>query len=374
MHSHRNRREVPMNHIGLAIIGSTGIIGRVHIDAIAQLDNCRLVGVHARTQQPLERHARELGATPYPTLDDALSDTAVDAVVIATPHPSHRDITLRAADARKHVLVEKPMSVTPSEADDMIHACRAAGVKLGVLFNNRFRPEAIKMRQLIDAGAIGSIYRVVMSSAMIRSQDYYDRLEWRGKWADEGGGALLNQGIHAIDMMQWLGGMPASLFGITSTLRHDIEVEDFATAAMSYAGGGQGTMHCNTSQAPNHQRLELWGERGAIVMDDWNATLHRLETSVQDFIDNDRSPTYDSPDHASETFQFASVGSTHVPAIGDFADAILQDREPAITGEDGLRSQELVAAVTLSAHANRPVTLPIDRAEYDALHAKLASP
>ena len=359
-------------NVNLALIGSTGIIGRVHIDAIAQLDNCRLVGVHARTQKPLQRQARELGATPYPTLDDALSDDAVDAVVIATPHPSHREITLRAADARKHVLVEKPMSVTPSEADDMIRACRASGVKLGVLFNNRFRPEAIKMRELIDAGAIGSIYRVVMASAMIRSQDYYDRLEWRGKWADEGGGALLNQGIHAIDMMQWLGGMPTSLFGITSTLRHDIEVEDFATAAMSYAGGGQGTMHCNTAQAPNHQRLELWGERGAIVMDDWNVTLHRLETPVQDFIDNDKSPTYDSPDHNSETFEFAPIGSTHVPAIGDFADAILQDREPAITGEDGLRSQELVAAVTLSAHANRPVTLPIDRAEYDALHAKLS--
>ncbi len=366
-----------MNAIGLAVIGSTGIIGRVHIDAIAQLDNCRLVGIHARTQKPLERQARELGATPYPTLDDALSDDAVDAVVIATPHPSHRDITLRAADARKHVLVEKPMSVTPSEADDMIRACRAAGVKLGVLFNNRFRPEAIKMRELLDAGAIGSIYRVVMASAMIRSQDYYDRLEWRGKWTDEGGGALLNQGIHAIDMMQWLGGMPTSLFGITSTLRHDIEVEDFATAVMSYAGGGQGTMHCNTSQAPNHQRLELWGERGAIVMDDWNVTLHRLDTPVQEFIDTDLSPTYDSPDHASETFQFAPVanpGGTHVPAIGDFADAILQDREPAITGEDGLRSQELVAAVTLSARENRPVTLPIDRAEYDALHARLSSP
>ena len=222
-----------MQTVGLAVIGSTGIIGRVHIDAIAQLHNCRLVGVHARRQTPLRQQARELGVASYPTLEDALSDDAVHAVVVATPHPSHRDIALRAARAGKHVLVEKPMSVTPSEADDMIRACRDARVKLGVLFNNRFRPEAIKMRELIDADAIGPIYRVVMASAMIRSQDYYDRLEWRGKWADEGGGALLNQGIHAIDMMQWLGGMPDSLFGVTSTLRHDIEVEDFATAVMS---------------------------------------------------------------------------------------------------------------------------------------------
>ena len=361
-----------MPPIRLALIGSTGIIGRVHIDAIATLDNCRLVGVHARTQEPLQRQARELGVAAYPALDDALSDDAVDAVVIATPHPSHREITLKAADAGKHVLVEKPMSVTPSEADDMIRACRTARVKLGVLFNNRFRPEAIKMRQLIDDGAIGDIYRVAMSSAMIRSQDYYDRLSWRGKWADEGGGALLNQGIHAIDLMQWLGGMPTSLYGVASTLRHRIEVEDFATAVMTYPGGGQGTMHCNTSQAPNHQRLELWGERGAIIMDDWTVTLHRLQTPVQRFIDRDKSPAYDSPDHTSETFQFAPISGTHAPAIADFADAILQDREPAIAGEDGIRSQELVAAVTLSAHTNRPVELPIDRAQYDALHATLA--
>ena len=108
-------------------------------------------------------------------------------------------------------------------------------------------------------------------------------------------------------------------------------------------------------------------------MDDWNVTLHRLQTPVQSFIDSDRSPTYDSPDHATETFQFAPVGSTHVPAIADFADAILQDREPAITGEDGLRSQELVAAATLSARANRPVAIPTARPAYDALHARLAT-
>ena len=363
-----------MDAIGMAVIGSTGVIGRVHIDAIARLGNCRLAGIYARTRGALERQAGELGVTPYPTLDGALSDADVDAVVIATPHPSHRDIAVRAAAAGKHVLAEKPMSVTLSEADDMIRACRDAGVKLGVLFNNRFRPEAVKMRELIDSGAIGEIYRVVMSSAMIRSQDYYDRLSWRGTWSDEGGGALLNQGIHAIDMMQWLGGMPSSVFGVASTLRHRIEVEDFATAVMTYPNGGQGTMHCNTSQAPNHQRLELWGEQGAIVMDDWKVTLHRLDATVQDFVDNDRSPTYDSPTHGSETFEFAPVvGGTHVPAIGDFADAILQGREPAVTGEDGLRSQELVAAVTLSAHTGRAVDLPVDRAEYDGLYAMLAS-
>ncbi len=360
-----------MTNIGLAVIGSTGVIGRTHIDAIRRLDNCRLVGVTARRQPPLRRQAAALGVESFPTLSDALADARVDGVVIATPHPSHAEIAVRAASAGKHILVEKPMSVTPSEADAMIAACRSAGVKLGVLFNNRFRPEALKMRELIDAGAIGRVYRTVMSSAMIRSQDYYDRLDWRGSWADEGGGALINQGIHAIDLMQWLGGMPRSAFGVASTLRHRIEVEDFATAVLEYDGGGQGTLHCSTAQAPNQQRLELWGDRGAIVMDDWRVTLHSLETPAREFIERDKSPSYDSPRHRSETFEFEPIGSSHVPAIADFADAVIEDREPAITGEDGLNSQELVAAITLSARRGERASIPVDRAEYDALMAEL---
>ena len=362
-----------MNTVGLAIIGSTGVIGRVHIDAIAQLDSCRLAGIHARTQRPLQRQAADLGVAAYPALDDALGDPNVDAIVIATPHRSHAQITETAAQAGKHVLVEKPMSVTPAEADRMIRVCRDAGVKLGVLFNNRFRPEALKMRELVESGAIGQIYRVSMSSAMIRSQDYYDRLDWRGKWQAEGGGALLNQGIHAIDLMQWVGGLPASVMGIVSTRRHDIEVEDFATAALIYEGGGHGTLHCTTSQAPNHQRLELWGNEGALIMDDWQVTLHRLQTGVDDFIQNDKSPTYDSPGSTAETFTFRPVGRTHAPAIDDFARAIIEDRDPAITGEDGLRSQEIVAAVTLSGCRNKRVQIPVDRAEYDALLSELVA-
>jgi len=127
-----------LEQVGLAIIGSTGIIGKTHIDAIDQISSCRLVGVNARRQGPLLQQASELGVKAYPTLEGALSDSEVDAIIIATPHPSHRDITIQAVEAGKHVLVEKPMSVTPSEADDMIEAARRLGVSLGVLFNNRF--------------------------------------------------------------------------------------------------------------------------------------------------------------------------------------------------------------------------------------------
>ena len=128
-----------MNQIGLAIIGSTGIIGRVHIEAMRGLESCRLVGINARRQEPLRQQADELGTRLFPTLDDVLGNDEVDAIVIATPHPSHLEITTRAAAAGKHVLAEKPLGVTPSEAEAQITACHNAGVKLGVLFNNRFQ-------------------------------------------------------------------------------------------------------------------------------------------------------------------------------------------------------------------------------------------
>ena len=363
--------EVGMDKVGLAVIGSTGIIGRVHIEAMRGLESCRLVGINARRQEPLRQQADELGTRLYPTLDDVLADDEVDAIVIATPHPSHMEITIQAAAAGKHVLAEKPLGVTPSEAEAQIAACREADVKLGVLFNNRFRPEALKMRQLIDDGAIGEIYRSEMSSAMLRSQDYYDRLDWRGRWDAEGGGALLNQGIHGIDMYQWLAGLPETAFGMVAALKHDIEVEDYATALLGYAGGGHGVIHCNTAQAPNQQRITLWGERGALYMEDWQITLRTLETPVQQFIDTDKTIAFVSPSDTEATFEFEDVGRTHRPAIDDFARALIEDREPAVNGEDALGAQELVAAITLSGCRGEQVSLPVDRAEYDALLAEL---
>ncbi len=360
-----------MNKVGLAVIGSTGIIGRVHIEAMRGLESCWLVGIHARRQEPLRQQAEELDTRLYPTLDDALADDDVDAIVIATPHPSHMEITTRAAAAGKHVLVEKPLGVTPSEAEAQITACREAGVKLGVLFNNRFRPEALKMRQLINEGAIGEIYRSEMSSAMLRTQDYYDRLDWRGRWDAEGGGALLNQGIHGIDMYQWLAGLPETVFGMLSTLKHDVEVEDYVTALLGYADGVHGVIHCNTAQAPNQQRITLWGERGALFMNDWRITLRTLETPVQQFIDTDKTIAFVSPSDTEATFEFEPVSGTHRPAIDDFARSIIENREPAVTGEDALGSQELVAAITLSGCRGEQVRLPVDRAEYDALIAEL---
>ena len=140
--------------------------------------------------------------------------------------------------------------------------------------------------------------------------------------------------------------MPQALYGRMQACKHTIEVEDYASAILEYADGTHGTFHCNTIEAPNQVRIELWGEQGAMVYENGVVTLHRLDTPVQVFIDTDRTPDYLPPRSESETFTFAPSGSGHIPAIGDFADAILNDREPYVNGEEGRKSQELIALVT----------------------------
>ncbi|MDP7579636.1 MAG: Gfo/Idh/MocA family oxidoreductase [SAR202 cluster bacterium] len=359
-----------MEQIGLAIIGSTGAIGDRHIEAISQLTTCRLVGLNARKQGPLKEQAARLNVKAYPTLSDALNDSEVDAVVIATPHPSHKEITIESLESGKHVLVEKPIGVTPSEADEMVAAARKYNLKLSVLFNNRFRSESIKMKELVDSGCIGEIYRATVSSGMFRTQDYYNQLPWRGTWGLEGGGALLNQGIHAIDLFISLLGLPHAVFGQIRTLKHSIEVEDYASALLEYNDGFLATLHCDTVQAPQRQRMEIYGNQGAIIMDDWNLSLHTLKTPLQDFMDNTPG-MFASPEVDEEKFVIGEIKNTHTPAIDDFCRAIIENRDPMITGEEGAKAQELVAAIILSGCTGNRISLPVNRNAYDDLLANL---
>ena len=356
-----------MKQLGVAIVGSTGVIGQTHLDAINEIDNCKLVGVTARRQELVRQQASELKVLYFASLDEVFEDPDVDAIIIATPHPSHLDIALRAFQSGKHVLVEKPMAVTPSEADAMVDAARQSGKKLGVLFNNRFRADVKKLRELLLDGTLGDIYHASLVTAMLRTQDYFDRLEWRGTWEQEGGGVLINQGIHHLDLFQWLVGMPRSVVSVSKTYKHKIEVEDYVSAIFEYDSGMAATVHCNTLQAPGQQRIEIWGERAGVVLEGRNLTVQRLETPVQQFIDSDKTVEFTSPNAAVEAMSFESFGGTHAPAIEDFAQAVIDGRDPFVTGEDGRKSQELIAAMTLSSYKGERVELPVGRDEYDRM-------
>ena len=360
-----------MDSIGFAVVGSTGVIGRVHIDAINNVDGARLIGVSAVRPGPLRQQAEELGVKPYTSLEELLDDPEVDVITIATPHPSHESIALSAFASGKHVLTEKPMAATVSEAESMVKAARTSGMTLGVLFNQRFRPEVRKMHELIKKGVLGDIYRTLLVHASLRTQDYYDRRPWRGTWDEEGGGVLINQAIHPLDLLQWLGGMPRTVTAAVRTLKHTIEVEDFASALLEYENGGQGMVHCNTVQSPDQLRLEFWGERGGLILSDRSLTLHRLDVPVSKFIDTDKTIAFASPPSQEEIFSLGPGRNGHEAVIDDFVHALLEGREPAITGEEGVKSQELVAAITLSGCRGSTVQLPLDRQVYDSLLKEL---
>ena len=360
-----------LDQVGIGVVGSAGVIGRKHAAEAAELPNTRLVAVHDLDAGAAGEQAAELGARFHTTLDDLLDDPEIDAVTIATPHPLHMPVALDAFSAGKHVLTEKPITATPSEADRMVSAAAEAGVKLGVVYQNRFRPDLMRIHEMAAGGELGELYRTVLDAASFRSQAYYDSGGWRGTWDGEGGGVLLNQGIHYLDMFQWLGGMPAAVTGHVSALTHDIEVEDSASALLEYPNGAHGFLHCNTTQAPSQTRLELWGDKCGVVVTDDAVRFYRPEVGLREFSARENTQPFDKPEVSVLPLLPGASQADHKDAVADFAQAVIEDREPAAPGEEGVKGLELAAAVIYSGCIGEQVKLPLDRDAYDALLAQL---
>ena len=322
-------------------------------------------------RRPLQNRPLRWESGSTRTSTTCLVTPDIEAVTIATPHPHHLPVALQAFAAGKHVLTEKPITATPSEADEMVSAAAEAGVKLGVVYQNRFRPELIRIREMIDGGEFGELYRTVLDAASYRSQAYYDSGGWRGTWQGEGGGVLLNQGIHYIDYFQWLGGMPVALTARVTALMHDIEVEDSASALLEYENGAHGFLHCSTVQAPSRTRLELWGEKCGVVVTDDDVTLYRPEVGLREFSERERETPFAKPEIEVAPMELGVSSADHINTIDDFAQAILDDREPAAPGEEGVKGLELAAAIIYSGCTGERATFPLDRDKYDDLLAEL---
>ena len=356
--------------VRFAIIGSTGAIGSTQINAISQLGCAQLVGVHARTKSKLLSQADSLGVKPYFDLVSLLSDENVDAVIISTPHPSHEFLATKVAEAGKHILTEKPMAVTPKEAQNMIDVAKISNVKLGVLFMMRFQNVYRQAKEILDSEIIGDLYQVQLNWTSLRTQDYFDRTDWRGKWDQEGGAVLLNQAIHGLDLLHWFIGLPNSISARALTRMHEIEAEDYVSALLDY-DFGHAIVHVSTVQAPPQSRIELWGDKGGIVINNGELSLYQLKKSINEFIYEDSrnfgGRDFPSIDYEIDRMTFDPIQNLHIPAIGDFAKAILEDRSPFVSGEDGIGSQQIVASMLLSSCANKRVQLPVDDMEYKRL-------
>jgi UDP-N-acetyl-2-amino-2-deoxyglucuronate dehydrogenase len=253
-----------MNKIRAAVIGLG--IGRVHAEAYHALDEAELVAVCDLDDSRLRPVAERYECRAYNKVDDLLADAEVDLVSVATPHPSHADLAIRAMRAGKHVIVEKPMAVSVAQADEMIAVSQETGRMLAPVFQFRFLPPVLNMKRAIDDGKIGTPILGSCHVQTYRDKAYYDQDKWRGHWDTEGGGVLINQAIHGLDMLVWLMGEPVEVIGRWANLTHPyIEVEDNAAVIIRFRGDALGVLTATTSITWGQMRLAVHGSKGHSV-------------------------------------------------------------------------------------------------------------
>ncbi len=307
--------------------------------------------------------------TDVPTFTDPLAlieSPLVDAVLVATPHYSHPDLGIRALQAGKHVLVEKPISVHKADAERLIAAYRPeSGLIFAAMFNQRTDPRYRRLKQMIDTGVLGRIQRVSWTiTDWYRTEHYYQSGQWRATWAGEGGGVLLNQCPHQLDLWQWLFGSPQTVVARCQYGRfHDIEVEDSVTALLEYESGLQGVFTTTTGEAPGVNRLEVAGDLGLVVVENGQLQLRRNTVSSAEFCRTSPKP-FDRPPFEDVPVELEGTATQHAGILANFAEAI-QGRAPLIApAAEGAASVELANAMLLSSMLGRAVSLPLDGAEY----------
>jgi len=362
--------ELSLSKVGFGVIGLKGV-GRTHINAIMNVNEAELVAVADIKEEIGREVSSRFNVEWHRDYEEMLKREDIDAVTICTPHYLHHPMAMKALEYGKNVLVEKPMAIRVSEADEMVMSARRRDLKLGVVFQYRFIPVYREVKRMIEGGELGDIYRVCMEICTFRSQPYYDRDPWRGKWATEGGGVLINQAIHHLDLLQWLVGKPSKLQAWVDTVLHNIEVEDMVNSMVLFENGAYGVIQASSIDLPSKMRLEISGDRGKLIIDGNDVRRMTLERTVREYIT--KGEIWTRPSFKWVEVEGDRRGPGHTAVIEDFAKAILEDREPMVPGEDGRVSLEIVNAMILSSFEGRAVKFPIDREAYDRLMDRLSS-
>lgn len=348
-------------NLGFGVVGC-GVIAPTHIAAIKDVAGAELVAVCDINPDKAAKIGNENGVPFYTSLEEFLAHPGLDVVNVCVPSGYHAKIGSAAAKAGKHVLVEKPIEVTTEAAMQLIEACDQAGVKLGVISQHRFAKDIIKVKEAIDAGEFGKMVLGEASIKWYRTQQYYDSGDWRGTKALDGGGALMNQGVHYIDMLQWLMGKVVSVRAVAVTLTHNIEVEDLATAILRFENGAVGTITGSTSIFPGlPEKLEIHGENvsALIAADVLQNYYDRKEMqNVGNYGAGAQGREKAGSGGAGGSANPAAIGhSLHTAQVADFTAAVKDGRDPAITGQDALRPLEIILAIYRSAAEDKEVKL-----------------
>ena len=337
----------------IGVIGS-GNISTTHVRAVAGLREAAVVAVYGRTLEHARELAATVGAVPSNTLDMFFASAEMDMVAIGTPSGLHAEHAAAAASRGLHVLVEKPLEITTERADRLIAATAEAGVTLGVIFQDRLKPAVRELKALVDSAALGTS---IVASARVpwyRPPEYYRDSDWRGTRELDGGGALINQAIHTVDLLLWLCGPVSRVFGRTATRFHRIDVEDTAVASLEFAGGAIGTIEATTAAWPGRpRRIDITGSNGTAILEGDDL----IAVDLRGNSDRRADLAAAAPRAENAASPVVSDAGPHRAVFEDFIRAVSGGERPACDGREARRSVALVEAIYRSARTGQPVTL-----------------
>jgi len=340
--------------VGFGIIGA-GMIAALHARVIKDLPNAYLVGIYDARQESARKLADQFQCKAYESFEEFLADQDIQAVTIAVPSGMHGEVAIPAAKAGKHILCEKPLEITLEKVDAVIRACDENHVLLSPVFQTRFSRPVQMVKEAMQAGRFG---RMVLASAQMRwfrDTAYYSGSAWRGTWKLDGGGALMNQAIHMMDLLLYINGAPGEVFAFSGTLTHSIEVEDNLCAAVKFRNGSFGTVEVSTSCAPGFpRRLEFSGSTGTVAFEEDKITRWEFEKPLPEDETIIDAISQGKANAAGGRAPMNINCDGHARQIEDLADAILHGRRPFLDGREGRRAIEFICGIYESARTGKP--------------------
>jgi UDP-N-acetyl-2-amino-2-deoxyglucuronate dehydrogenase len=343
---------------GFGIIGA-GTISDIHALAINAIPNAKLYGVYSINKISSQAFADKNNCTAYDSLEELLGVPEIDIVCICTPSGIHADPAIKCIEAGKHCVIEKPLEVTLAKCDQIIEAADKAGVKTAVIFPSRFYEASKQVKQAIDEQRFGNL---VLGDAYVkwsRSQAYYESAAWRGTWELDGGGALMNQGIHSVDLLQWYMGDVESVQSVTANVKHKtIEVEDTVVSTLRFANGALGTIECSTAVFPGAlKRIEIMGTSGTAILEENNLIKWQFEKEAGEDEQIIKSMSGGTVSHGGVSNPADISFAGHQKQLEDMMYSIETDKKPLIDARDGRKSVAIVLAIYESARTGQKVTL-----------------
>lgn len=364
-----------LKKVRMAVVG-LGVMGHEHAQSIVSAGgpDVTLAAVVDANSAVAERVGKELSVPWFNDLQPLIDSKCADAILIATPHYLHPPLTIRAAQGGLHILSEKPLAVEVGPAQAMVAACERYGVAFAAMYQSRIRPAMVRIKHMVDHGELGKIQQITLvGTNWYRTQAYYNSGGWRGTWSGEGGGVLMNQAPHNLDMLIWLLGLPQAVTAFLTTRQHTIEVENTANILCQYPDGATAYLYFSTAEVPRRSQLLIYGDKAAVCFDNDGLRIARLAEPVSHHIRTcaeSRADFTPDPAYSWETIPLAKDEPVLLrqQVVHNFARHLIDGTPLLATGKDAALQVELTSAVYLSGFGKKIVQLPLDSKTINEVH------